>query len=90
MPEKKRVSDIVKKDEVGEVRPESPLERIGRLFLDNVVEVAAFAVVIFGMIVAAILIFQADALRSAAFQLISHCVVGALAFLFGSSRRKRG
>lgn len=90
MPEKKRVSDIVKQDEVGDVRPETPIERISRLFLDNIVEIAAFAVVNFGMIVGTILIFQVDALRSAAFQLISNCVVGALAFLFGSSRRKRG
>ena len=88
MAEKRSVDDIVKEGEVGTVRGETPLERICRLFIENVPEVGAFLIIGFGMIVAVIAMIVSDALRSVAFQLIVAAVSGALGFLFGSKRRR--
>jgi hypothetical protein len=88
MNQKRGIDEILPKDAVGEVRGETPLERIVRILANNVSEIGAFAIIGIGLFVALVAMIASESLRAGAFQLVASAVSAALGFLFGTKKKQ--
>ena len=69
---------------------ETPNERILRMLLKDIRNVAARVVIVVGLILGSIAAFAIAELRTQGFQLVSAVVMGALGFFFGANANTSG
>ena len=88
MPKKQSIDEVLTKDAVANVHPETPRERLFRLLITEIERVAALTIVVLGLIGSFAIMLLSDKLQSPAFQLFNTIVTGGLGYLIGARTRK--
>lgn len=82
-PRKQSIDQVIAKDAVENVHPETPRERMWRLFVDEIERIVGLIVVVLGLIGTFVITMVNERLEAGAFQLMSAIVTGAIGYFFG-------
>ena len=88
MPKKQSIDEVLTKDAVANVHPETPRERVFRLLISEIERVAALSIVVLGLVGSFAIMLLSEKLQSTAFQLFSTIVTGGLGYFFGTRSRR--
>ena len=88
MPKKQSIDEVLTKDAVANVHPETPRERVFRLLISEIERVAALSIVVLGLVGSFAIMLLSEKLQSTAFQLFSKIVTGGLGYFFGTRSRR--